>query len=153
MRLFQLPLAGGLNPRMGGKLLCNRTTGSKPRFLRYHRQTWGEGAGGGGRGPQDRASRQPQVSPKSCLSNPRQWLAWGPPAQGTRPPARYFSHFFCSEMSGAHTQVLIAQTVQASLEEPSYSLLPESDLGAPVSPQGPSLKPVPHICLVHLITR
>lgn len=43
MRLLQRLLAGGLNPRMGGKLLCNRTTGSKPGFLGYHRQTWGEG--------------------------------------------------------------------------------------------------------------
>lgn len=34
-RLLQLPLAGGLNPWMGWKPLCNRTTGSQPRFLGY----------------------------------------------------------------------------------------------------------------------
>lgn len=40
-------------------------------------------------------------------------------------------------MSGAHTQVLIAQTPQLPLKEPSCPVLPESDLGPPVSPQGP----------------
>lgn len=35
VRLLQLPLAGGLNLWMGWELLCNRTTGSQPRFLGY----------------------------------------------------------------------------------------------------------------------
>lgn len=68
----------------GRKLLCNRTTGSKPGFLGYHRQTRGVGASRGGRGRRGRASSQHQVSPKATAS-------FGGHLLKVIPPDKYFS--------------------------------------------------------------
>lgn len=76
-------------------MLCNRTTGSEPAFLGYHRQTRDERAGRGGRGRRGRARSQHQVSPKSCLRNPR--LPLGATCSGESPD-KCFSTLFCSKL-------------------------------------------------------
>lgn len=142
-RLLQLLLAGGLSPWMGGKLLCNRTTGSEPAFLGYHRQTRDEGAGRGGRGRRGRARSQHQVSPKSCLRNPRPRLALGATCSGESPGKCSSHSLLLQAVRGSH-QVPTAQAARAPLKEPSCLLRPESDLGAPGSPQATFLRPLPH---------
>lgn len=55
--LLRLPLAGGLNPWMGWKLLCNRTTGSQPRFL------GDTGKHGAGEPAEEAVDRGPEPAP------------------------------------------------------------------------------------------
>lgn len=57
VRLLRLPLAGGLNPWMGWKLLCNRTTGSQPQFL------GDTGKHGAGEPAEEAVDRGPEPAP------------------------------------------------------------------------------------------
>lgn len=118
---------------MGWKLLCNRTTGWKPRFLGYHRQTRGEGVGGGGCGPRGRAGSQHQVSPESCPRGPGPCELWAPACSGGPLLPNISPNLFCSKMSGPHC----SNCTGAFIKEPSCPRLPESDRSPRCPLKGP----------------